>query len=354
MDDGLHTETNHTNPNATTIAAPPPNRLFVGPDGLRSFWCLLVYLLILTIPIAILATLAHMMHAGHASAGKKQLELTPLTSIVMEWIQFAIVFFATWVMSRIEGRSVFHYGLARSSRRIHWLVTGAFWGLLWLSVLVGILHLTGHLAITGVLLGPLQGFRYGIEWAIMFVGVAFFEEFFFRGYLLFVLARSFAGAIQWIAPASRYARPIGFWAAATLISFGFGLGHGSNPGESPIGLLCAGAAGLMFSFSLWRTGSLWWAIGTHFAWDWAQSFLYGVADSGSVSQGHLLATHPVGATLLSGGFTGPEGSLFVLPVMLCITLVIVFTLPKRPTPFDAEEASAPQDILSPALNSIEG
>jgi hypothetical protein len=353
MDDGQqHTESRSTLDAST--GTPPPNPLFFGPDGLRPFWGLLLYVLILTIPAAILGTIAQAMHASAVAAGEKQIELTPLHSILMEWIEFAIVFFATWVMSRIERRSVFDYGLARSNRRARWLVTGAFWGVLWLSVLVGILVLTGHLVITGVLLRPLQGIGYGVEWAFAFIGVGFFEEFFFRGYLQFTLTRCLAGAVKWIAPSTRYARPIGFWATAVLISFGFGLSHGSNLGESPIGLLSVGLAGLMFTLCLWRTGSLWWAIGLHAAWDWSQSFLYGVADSGGVSKGHLLATHPVGPPLMSGGLTGPEGSIFVLPVMACITLVIIFTLPKRSTPFDADPHVAPQDLLSPAVNSAQG
>jgi hypothetical protein len=353
MDDQQHSESGQTTFDAAPDAGPPSHPLFFGPDGLRPFWSLLVYILILSIPLGLLA-LGYTMHTGPAAAGEKQIHLTPFTSILMGWSEFASVFFATWVMSRIENRDVFDYGLARSNRRIHWLITGAFWGVLWLSVLVGILVLTHHLVITGVLLGPLQGMRYGVEWALTFLGVAFFEEFFFRGYLLFTLARCLSGVVKWITPSNRYARPIGFWAAAVLISFGFGLGHGSNAGESPIGLLCAGLASLMFSFSLWRTGSLWWAIGIHTAWDWSQSFLYGVADSGSISEGHLLATHPSGSPLFSGGLTGPEGSIFVLPVMLCITLVILFTLPKRPTPFDAETGIAPQDMLPAAVNSAEG
>jgi hypothetical protein len=74
--------------------------------------------------------------------------------------------------------------------------------------------------------------------------------------------------------------------------------------------VAAGLAGLVFCFALYRTGSLWWAIGIHAAWDWSQSFLYGVADSGLMAEGHLFATHPVGKPILSGGLTGPEGSVF--------------------------------------------
>src|ERR1700723_2602061 len=108
----------------------------------------------------------------------------------------------------------------------------------------------------------------------------------------------------------------------------FGLGHGRNPGESPIGLLSAGLASMVFCFSLWRTGSLWWAIGFHTSWDWGQSFLYGVADSGLTVQHHLLATHPAGKPILSGGTTGPEGSIFIVAILALVTAIILFTLPR--------------------------
>jgi hypothetical protein len=83
---------------------------------------------------------------------------------------------------------------------------------------------------------------------------------------------------------------------------------------------------MVFCFSLWRTGSLWWAIGFHTSWDWAQSFLYGVADSGLMVQHHLLGTHAVGKPILSGGTTGPEGSIFIVGILAVIILIIHFTL----------------------------
>jgi hypothetical protein len=40
----------------------------------------------------------------------------------------------------------------------------------------------------------------------------------------------------------------------------------------------------------------------------------------SVSSGHLFATHPSGGLLWSGGPTGPEGSVYVIPTMAFIAL----------------------------------
>ena len=107
----------------------------------------------------------------------------------------------------------------------------------------------------------------------------------------------------------------------------------------------------MFAFSLWRTGSLWWAIGLHAAWDWAQSFLR-LPDSGSIGAHRLLSTHPVGPPWVSGG-ARPEGSIFVLLVMAVIVLIAAFMLPTHahifPGPLDDEETH-----LMPEVNSAEG
>ena len=332
---------------------PPPNNLFVGPHGLRPFWSLLLYLAIVLTPVMLFAVANHLSGEKALPGAKAAQYISPLTMAITEWLQFGFVFFATWIMSRIEDRSAFDYGLARTPRRLYWLLIGALLGLIFQSLLIVILWSTHHLVFAGVLLRPLSAVGYGFVWAIGFVGVGFFEEFLFRGYLQFGLTNCLAGLVRHVSPTSRHVEAIGFWSAAVLISFGFGFVHGLNPGESPIGLLCAGSAGLMFAFSLWRTGSLWWAIGLHAAWDWAQSFLFGVADSGGISTHRLLSTHPAGPAWLSGGATGPEGSIFVLLVMLCIVLIAAFTLPRTRTSFLAHSMDE-ETHLMPQVNSAEG
>jgi membrane protease YdiL (CAAX protease family) len=280
-------------------------------------------------------------------------EISPLMAGINEWLQFGYVLLATWIMSRIEGRSVFSYGFSRVPRLMRWVLFGALLGLVFQSLLIAILWSTHHLVFDGVLLHGLSAVRYGLEWAIVFVGVGFFEEFLFRGYLQFTLTECMAGLVRHFWPGNKHAEAIGFWSAAVLISFGFGLTHGFNAGESRIGLLCAGGAGLMFVFSLWRTGSLWWAIGLHTAWDWAQSFLFGVADSGSMSAHRLLSTHPVGPAWLSGGATGPEGSIFVLPVMVVLVIIAAVTLPRTRTSFVPDSMHEQTPLVS-EVNSAEG
>jgi len=143
-----------------------------------------------------------------------------------------------------------------------------------------------------------------------------------RGFLQFTLARGIAGVLTWLGRGAQ-SRAAGFWTAALILSFLFGYGHLNNPGESPLGLVNAGLAGLLFCVALWRTGSLWWPLGFHLSWNWAQTFLFGTANSGTRPPFHLLTTGPVGRTLLSGGSTGPEGSILIVPLLLAVAVIFL-------------------------------
>ena len=251
--------------------------------------------------------------------------------LVNDFLPFVLICLATWIMSKIEHRPAGVYGLGGRRRLLHFSA-GLAWGVMLLSLLVFSLWKFGLLVFDARLLSGAAIPKYAVVWLVGFLVVALFEEYLLRGYLQFTLARGLSGVYGLLDLPESRRRALGFWTAALLLSFVFGLGHGSNPGESPIGLLSAGLAGIVFCLSLWRTGSLWWAIGFHTSWDWAQSFLYGVADSGTIIQYRLLATRPIGAPLYSGGLTGPEGSILVLPVMALISAVILLTLPPQPSP----------------------
>jgi membrane protease YdiL (CAAX protease family) len=232
-----------------------------------------------------------------------------------EAVVFAIVLFITWIMSKIEHRDFGQYGLGGNSRRWPQLAQGLVAGFAALSLLVLVLYLGHWIAFNGTLLHtPGDILKNGILWLLAFTFVGFFEEFFFRGYMQFTLARGIGFG------------PVGFYIAALVFNFGFGFGHGSNPGESPIGLWTAGLIGFVFCISLWYTRSLWWAIGFHATWDWGESYFYGTADSGGVSQGRLFDSHPQGKLLLSGGPTGPEGSALCLGIIVLIAIFIWLTL----------------------------
>jgi len=81
------------------------------------------------------------------------------------------------------------------------------------------------------------------------------------------------------------------------------------------GVLAAAAIGFFFCLTLRRTGNLWFAVGFHAAWDWGETFLYSVPDSGNVWPGHLLRSSLRGKDWLTGGSVGPEGSLLCFLVI---------------------------------------
>ena len=332
--------------------------IFLGSDGLRAGWSLLLYIVLLGALIAGCrflvspqrlqpavtqpnsdaqpnATAQPKPQSSRASAPAPPVLLSPKAVLLGEGTALLSVLIATWLMGKIERRPNSAYGLG-GKRRLPNFLSGLAWGVALLSLLVFTLRASGLLVFDARLLFGASALRFGAVWLAGFLLVGLFEETFFRGYLQFTLARGIGGIYDWLrarylpaldAPGIDTNAP-GFWIAALLLSFGFGFSHRTNPGESPIGLVAAALIAVVFCLSLWRTGSLWWAIGFHAAWDWAQSFLYGVADSGMMVQGHLFATRPAGRVLLSGGLTGPEGSLFILPIVAATAAVIVLTLPR--------------------------
>lgn len=328
---------------------PAHHRLFFGPEGLRAGWSLLLFFALLFVLGGAATRIAHLIHPAQPHAARH--DLPPGQSLLGEAIPFLVITLSTLIMACIERRPLRAYGLGATPRALPQFASGLAAGSILLAALVATLWLTHLLVFTGALLSGAPLLRFAAEWAAAFLLVGLFEEYALRGYLQFTLARGLGALLHRITD-SPHARVLGFWIAAALFSFLFGFGHKSNAGESPIGLLSAGLIGLVFCLSLWRTGSLWWAVGFHAAWDWAQSFLFGVADSGTMIRFHLLASHPQGAPLLSGGTTGPEGSLFVLPTILLITLAIVLTLRHTGWPATGLHPARSSPPAAPNINEL--
>ncbi len=282
----------------------PPKRdmhwVFVGAEGLRAGWGVLLFvLLFIGFSFLSIQVLKHLLPPRHHSA------VFPLRlAFISETAQLVPLLLATAIMALIERRPLLAYGYQGKERAVRF-ISGLVWGFVALSALVLALWTAGLLAFDGVQLHGAAVWKYALGWAVLFLVVAIFEESTLRGYLQFTLTRG-----------------IGFWWGALLLSFLFGFSHGTNPGETPVGLFGAAAVGLVFCLSLWYTGSLWWALGCHASWDWAESYFYGTSDSGLKAQGHLFGEHPTGQLLWSGGTTGPEGSLLVLVLLAIMALAM--------------------------------
>jgi len=329
------------------VLLPPssPNRVFMGPYGLRAGWSLLIY-------IAILASIVAGVNGTHAyfkararqaevaaaqAAGKPALpvvkrdENAPMVvreAIAEEGISFAVLLLVSLLMAAIERRRFTAYGLG-GTRIFSRFFTGMLWGLVAMALLMGTLRVLHLVSFDAQLDHGWSIAGWGGAQLLGFLCVGLVEEYLFRGYLQFTLARGLEGLGKLINPA--HARAIGFWIATVITSGLFFAAHISNGGEDWLGLVLVFLGGLLFVLALWRTGSLWWGIGFHMAWDWSQSFLYGVPDSGALVQGRMFATHAVGNPLLSGGTVGPEGSVLCVPVIL-LAIAVLFRTRKSPLP----------------------
>jgi CAAX protease family protein len=297
--------------------------VFVGSEGLRAGWSILGFVLIFAALLAI----------GKFALQRSHLVSPPTTAapeislgfgFVFEAISMFAVLLATWIMSNIERRQrSYGYG---GTHRLSLFLAGLGSGLFLISLLVFTLWKSGDLVIERRLIFGADLVRYGALWGVVFFLVALYEESLTRGFLLYTLTRGLA-AIYRSFFKTRHSTVLGFWTAAMIMSVIFYLGHTNNPGESPVGLLSVFVGGMFFCYSVWRTGSIWWGVGMHAAWDWGQSFLFGVADSGLTMQHHLLATHPQGKPIFSGGTTGPEGSILIVGVLAMGSLIVFLTLP---------------------------
>jgi membrane protease YdiL (CAAX protease family) len=324
---------------------------FYGHFGLRAGWSLLIYFAIAALIILGVHGLSvQVKHAkenaaavaAHA-AGKPApppakpdpTKPAPLAGMIIgEAVIFGAFLFLSWVMSTIEHRRLAVFGLGGAHPIPRFLV-GAVWGILAISLLIFTLHTAHLLVFDGRLDHGRSIFFWGGVQLFAFFLVGLVEEYLFRGYIQFTLTRGLVGLGNRFSPT--HARSIAFWIAAFITSAIFLAAHTGNSGENWLGLFQVFLAGVVFVVALWRTGSLWWGIGFHMTWDWGQSFLFGVPDSGGLMQGRLFATHALGNPLYSGGTDGPEGSLLCIPILLlAIVAILFFTRPSPQPPLDAD------------------
>ena len=334
--------------------------VFIGPHGLRTGWSLAVFLLLfnplghglaggILVPLVFTA----MMHLGLIG---KSFEFTPQIVFFDELAGLLVLAIAIALVGLIERRRILDYNL-RGSRRPQHFLFGIVCGFLALSALAGGLVAGRWMHIDHGALSGADIFKFGLLWGCVFLVGGSLEEGTFRCYGLFTLARGInfwwafgilavvcsyqaifvGGTASWgvyiaallgfVPCLILYQKDVpnsGFWYAAWVTSTLFGKIHVSNPGEAWIGIFSAAFIGFVFCVSIRITGSAWWAIGCHAAWDWAETYFYGTADSGLKPHGSFLTSAPAGNPLWSGGSVGPEGSLLVLGVILLLLAVLLF------------------------------
>lgn len=282
--------------------------VFWNSREVRAGWRLLVYAflsVLFYLAATYLAVLLRLPQTGRVG-------ITASSLLVLDASELLAALAAAGIMAMLEARPFGVYGLPRAGAFGARFWQGALWGLAMITAMVLLIRAFGGISFGTLALGGASVWNYAALWLLVFLCVGLFEEFFFRGYAQFTLAM---GA--------------GFWPAAVVLSAVFGGIHIRNGGENFIGALGVFATGMFFCLTLRRTGSLWFAVGAHAAFDWGETFLYSVPDSGIVAPGHLLNSTFHGPVWLTGGSVGPEASVMAFAVLGLAAILFVFVYPQK-------------------------
>ncbi len=187
-----------------------------------------------------------------------------------------------------------------SSRAIPEVAGGIGMGIALFSVVMGLLGAFGAYHLTGR--GTFAALGSGFLVAML---VAIFEETVARGFLFRLI--QIAG---------------GTWIAVVISSALFGAAHASNPGATlTSSIAIALEAGVLLAAAYIVTGRLWFPIGIHAGWNFAEGSLFGMAVSGGAAKSALITGTLTGPAILTGGAFGPEAS--VLAVVVCLVAAVL-------------------------------
>jgi len=289
-------------------------KIFLNSRGFRAGWRLLIFVgIVVGLGFAenwIVPKLFHL---------KERPIFDPAGLIIDELQTLIQALIATWIMARIELRTLPNYGIPvrNAFGRDFWI--GLAWGMASTSLLIALIAAFGGYRIGGLAIhGGTLWYFLGL-WIIASLFIGFTEEILFRAYLLTTLADG-----------------IGFWAAAVLLSAGFGaLHYFLKPHERWEDFASTGLLGLFTCLTLRRTGSLAFAIGFHAAFDFANLFLWSGQNAGTYAVGHLLDNRWPGPQWLTGGMLGPEASWMVFVVILLMFVIFDRQYPHQKFPLSS-------------------
>src|SRR5439155_103737 len=284
--------------------------LFIGPDGLRHGWRFLVFVAAIVLVAQFLAQFAIAFLEMKLFVDRSALSASSL--ILGDSLDLIVILIVTGVFALCERRRIDSYGLP---------INEAFGGLFWNGVVAGLaaiafvgagMLVTGGMRIHGLALRGADLVTSPLLWLVAMLFVGLTEEYFFRGYALQSLWR---GA--------------GFWPAALITTALFAGLHLLKPHENAIDVGMIFALGLIICISVRITGSLWWAVGWHAAFDFGQFFIIGTPNAGRLPQGRLFDVTFPGPAWTTGGELGTEASYFMIPAALGTFLYIIWFLRRR-------------------------
>ncbi len=279
-------------------------KVFIGSDGrLRAIWRAAIYYaggtwLVFPLLDSLFASAAESLHlrpglaAGNIGFGELR--------------NFFDALICTGAFALYERRTVDSYGLP-VRRAFGWhTFEGAAAGVVMAGAVALGMFTLGGMQIRGLAGSGTALMFSALGWlgAMVCVGIA--EEFWFRSYLQQTLWKS-----------------IGFWPSAFVIALIFAAEHYFfKTGENVWDVITLVSLSMLMSYSMLRTGTLWFAAGFHFAFDYMQIFVIGTPNGAQYPVGRLLDVRFDGPAWLTGGVLGTEASFLMYPAIALLWLYV--------------------------------
>jgi hypothetical protein len=219
--------------------------------------------------------------------------------IVIEYSGLFIVIIMIWLfMKFIDKQPLIEIGF-QTQGRLKEINYGILFGLFIMSFAFVFLSAIGEI----VFLSYSLDFNQILLSIALFIGVSFFEEIIFRGYMLKNLLESFNPFV-----------------ALLISSLFFSLIHASNPNVTSLGLCNIFLAGIFLGVSYVFTKNLWFPIALHFSWNFFQA-MFGFKVSGLDSYSIIEFMIPYN-NMINGGEFGFESSILSIIVLFIGTIII--------------------------------
>jgi hypothetical protein len=163
----------HHDATLTPVQPIPPvpstlHRIFIGKDGLRAGWSLLIFIALFAALIFSVNAIGRKLYPPAPNAVNATTEISPQRAFIFESIPLLIALLLTWIMSKIERRPNSVYGLG-GRRKLPRFFAGLASGIICLSILILVLVKTGFLIIDRRLLFGGNILRYGTIWLLGFL-----------------------------------------------------------------------------------------------------------------------------------------------------------------------------------------
>ena len=219
--------------------------------------------------------------------------------IVIEYSGLFIVIIMIWLfMKFIDKQPLIEIGF-QTQGRLKEINYGILFGLFIMAFAFVFLSTIGEI----VFLSYSLDFNQILLSIALFIGVSFFEEIIFRGYMLKNLLESFNPFV-----------------ALLISSLFFSLIHASNPNVTSLGLCNIFLAGIFLGVSYVFTKNLWFPIALHFSWNFFQA-MFGFKVSGLDSYSIIEFMIPDN-NMINGGEFGFESSILSIIVLFVGTIII--------------------------------